>query len=224
MCCGCLGVECLLFILCLVSQNQPGQRRRGIILSVLGRQRLRQAIHQFEAVENQEQPYAAKDLSQRVGISEATMSRIWAGKSGVDRRSLQTLFSTFGLTLTNADYQLPDEVKRGEEAKRLKEAEARLVEQEKRLHQEHRASRLQRWLLGSVSLALIISTGLGLFAYAQKRQSALGEVEALALSSEALFASNKSFDALLQSIRAKERLQSLPNTDAMLRGQVDAAL
>lgn len=117
-----------------------------------------------------------------------------------------------------------DELKRDEEAKRLKEVEARLVEQEKRLHQEQRAIRLQRWLLGSVSLALVISTGLGLFAAAQKRQSALGEVEALALSSEALFASNKGFDALLQAIRAKEHLQSLYGVNATLRDQVDAAL
>lgn len=117
-----------------------------------------------------------------------------------------------------------DEVKRVEEAKRLKEVEARLAEQDKRLQQEHRAIRLQRWLLGSVSLALVIVTTLGLFALAQKRQSDLGEVEALALSSEALFASHKGFDALLQAIRAQERLQSLPGTNATLRDQVDAVL
>lgn len=94
--------------LCLVSQKQSGKRQRGIVLSVHGRQRLRKAIRQVETAENQGQRYTAKELSQRVDISEATMSRIWSGKSGIDRRSLQDLFNALGLTLTDADYESPN--------------------------------------------------------------------------------------------------------------------
>lgn len=94
-----------------MSQKQSGQRQRGIILSGSGRQRLHEAIRQVAAVKNQGRPYTSKELSQQVGLSEATLSRMWAGKFGVDRRSLQILFNALGLTLTDADYHLPSEGK-----------------------------------------------------------------------------------------------------------------
>lgn len=117
-----------------------------------------------------------------------------------------------------------DDLKRDEEAKRLKEVEARLVEQEKRLQQEQRAGRLQRWLLGSVSIALFISSTLGLYAVAQKHQSALREVEAIANASEAQFASGNRLDALVTAIKAQTRLQELWRPSTRLTHQVNREL
>jgi len=117
-----------------------------------------------------------------------------------------------------------DDVKRAEEAKRLKEVEARLVEQDKRLQQEQRAGRLQRWLLGSVSVALLISTSLGLFAWSQKRQLAIREVQAITNASEAQFASGNRLDALVTAIEAQTRLSRLKQRPADLMQQVDRDL
>ncbi|ANV88575.1 AAA-like domain-containing protein [Picosynechococcus sp. PCC 7117] len=95
-----------------------------------------------------------------------------------------------------------DEVKRKEEAKRLREVEARLVEQEKR-------QRLQRWLLGSVSAAFLISSTLAVFAWHQKHQFALQEIAAIANQSEAQFASGNRLDALVTALQAENRIQKL---------------
>ena len=93
-----------------------------------------------------------------------------------------------------------DALKREEEVKRLQEVE-------KRLHQEQRANHLQKWLLRTVSTALIIATGLGLYALAQNRQATLQGIEAIANTSEAQFASGNRLDALVTAIDAYNRLQ-----------------
>ncbi len=203
--------------------NQQGNDFSGLPLEALmGQQRIT-VVHPDDRAASQaawEQAHATGEPYEvQLRMRDAEGHYRWFLNRAVPIRDAQgQVVKWFG---TSTDL---DEVKRAEEAERLKEVEARLVEQEKRLYQEQRARRLQRWLLGSVSLALVISTALGLFAFAQKRQAALGEIEALALSSEALFASHKGFDALLQAIRAKERLQSFAGANATLRDQVDAAL
>ncbi|HIK45194.1 MAG TPA: AAA-like domain-containing protein [Leptolyngbyaceae cyanobacterium M65_K2018_010] len=95
-----------------------------------------------------------------------------------------------------------DQVKQAEEAKRLKEVEQRLV-------QEQRAGRLQRWLLGTVSVGLVIASGLGLYAFAQRHQATLREIEAIARLSEAQFVSGNRLDALWTALQAKTRLDHL---------------
>jgi hypothetical protein len=49
-------------------------------------------------------------------------------------------------------------------------------------------------------------------------------VRVIVLSSEVLYASNKAFDTLLQTIKGKQRLQHLKSIDANLQIQVDSAL
>ncbi|ANV91731.1 AAA-like domain-containing protein [Picosynechococcus sp. PCC 8807] len=110
-----------------------------------------------------------------------------------------------------------DEVKRKEEAKRLREVEARLVEQEKR-------QRLQRWLLGSVSAAFLISSTLAVFAWHQKHQFALQEIAAIANQSEAQFASENRLDALVTALQAQSRLETLWRPPSQLINQVEQNL
>lgn len=85
-----------------------------------------------------------------------------------------------------------DEVKRSEEAKRLKER-----------------FRLQRWLLGAVSAGFAIATSLGLYAFAQRHQATLREIEAIASLSDAQFASGNRLDALVTALQAQTRLDQL---------------
>jgi len=85
-----------------------------------------------------------------------------------------------------------DDVKRSEAAKRLKER-----------------FRLQRWLLGAVSAGFAIATSLGLYAFAQRHQATLREIEAIASLSEAQFASGNRLDALVTAIQAQTRLDQL---------------
>lgn len=89
--------------------NSPNKaqskRKRGIVLSGNGWQRLNQAIHRVEGEENEGRRFSVEELSDRTKISSSTLSRLWAAKSGVDRRTLLLLFSAFQLELQESDVQ-----------------------------------------------------------------------------------------------------------------------
>ncbi len=110
------------------------------------------------------------------------------------------------------------------EADRLQAVEATLYLEQQRSREQRRNLRRQRGLLGVVTAVLCVAIGLGIVAYQQYQQTAVSEVKALALSSEALFASHKGFDAVLQAIKAKERLHQLTTANPDLEAKVDAAL
>ena len=116
------------------------------------------------------------------------------------------------------------EAQRTLEAKQFKEVEARLELERQRSLEQRRHLRRQRVLLGIVSVMMIVAIALGFVAYSQYQQTAISEVRAIALSSEALYASNKWFDALLQAIKGKQRLQHLSGVDTNLKTKVDSAL
>lgn len=116
------------------------------------------------------------------------------------------------------------EVQRALEAERLKEVEARLTLEHQRGIEQWRSLKRQRLLLGIVTAVMVVAIGLGLQTHHQYRRTAQSELRAIVLSSEALFASHKTFDALLQAIKAKERLNNLDGVDPTLQAQVDAAL
>ncbi len=137
-----------------------------------------------------------------------------------------------GKSLSNLDYQFlaasqeldRREVQQALEAERTKEVEARLAEKQKRLDQEKKTARLQRFFLAVVSVALVISTGLGVMAFLGYRKAALNEIQAIATSSDALFALHKNLDALIGAIQAKKQLQKLGGADAATERMVDKVL
>ncbi|MEG4519926.1 MULTISPECIES: WD40 domain-containing protein [unclassified Microcoleus] len=137
-----------------------------------------------------------------------------------------------GKSLSDLDYQFlgaSEELDRrqmqiGLEAERAKEIQARLTEEQKRLAVEKKSSRLQRFLLFVVTIALIIACALGLAVYFQYRQTAVSEIKAIAKSSEALFASNQKLDAFIEAIRGKRQLQKLGAVDPELERSVKEAL
>ncbi len=137
-----------------------------------------------------------------------------------------------GKSLSDLDYQFLAasqeldrlEVQKTSEAERLKEVEARLQLEHKHSLAQRRHLKRQRVMLAIVSTMMIVAIALGFLAYRQYQKTALSEVRAIALSSEALFASDKKFDALLQAIKAKQHLQHLSNIDETLRAQVDKIL
>lgn len=87
--------------------DHPAQarRKRGVILTAGGIQRLKQAIERVEAYEHGGQRYTLEELSSLVGVSPSTMSRLWSSQSGIDQRSLRLIFSAFALELMATDFQ-----------------------------------------------------------------------------------------------------------------------
>lgn len=110
-----------------------------------------------------------------------------------------------------------DTLKREEELKRLQEVE-------KRLQQEQRARRLQKGLLATVSIAFLIASTLGIYAWTQNRQAALREIEAIVNTSEAQFASGNRLDALVSALIAQSRLKQLQSVPIALTTEVEHEL
>lgn len=137
-----------------------------------------------------------------------------------------------GKSLSDLDYQFlaaSQELDRQEaekflEAARLEEVEARLKLERQRSLEQRRNLKRQQIMLAIVSVVMVIAIGLGCFSYTQYQQTAISEIRAIVLSSQALYASNKSFDALLQAIKGKQRLQNLKIVDPNLQTEVDSAL
>jgi len=105
----------------------------------------------------------------------------------------------------------------------ITEAE-RSHELQARLKQEQKTAKLQRYFLGVVGMALMLTTGLGLFAFQEYRKASMREIQAVARASEALFASEHRLEALVEAIRARRKLVSLGGSDAQLAAQVESSL
>ena len=109
------------------------------------------------------------------------------------------------------------------EAIRLKEVQTRLAI-------EKYNSKLQEFLIATLSIALVLTAGLGLFArrqyikakeseakmFASQHQSLINAIETIAASSEALFLSEQRFEALILAVKAKAELNKLTSGDRQI--------
>ncbi|GAB4155778.1 MAG: hypothetical protein Fur0046_35710 [Cyanobacteria bacterium J069] len=80
------------------------KRRRGVVLTHAGLQRLQAAIATAEMVENNGNRFTLEELGDRIRVSTKTLSRLWSLSSGLDRRTIHLCFSAFGLDLQPSDY------------------------------------------------------------------------------------------------------------------------
>ena len=88
---------------------QPAQKRkrRGVILSTYGWQRLQDAQEQLAISKNGGYAYTLEELSNLTGLSVRSISRLQSCKIAVDRQTLEEFFRAFDLTLTEQDYLQP---------------------------------------------------------------------------------------------------------------------
>lgn len=84
------------------------RRRRGVLLSSEGWQRLQMAEEQSARQYNGGYPYTLEQLSELTGLSTKTLTRVRRHKSLVDRTTLEDYFSAFDLRFTPNDYVRSD--------------------------------------------------------------------------------------------------------------------
>ncbi len=84
--------------------RQPVKRKRGIILSAKGWQRLQAAEQRSTYQHNFGKSYTLQELSDRTGLSPNTLARVRSRKIPVDQQTLETYFRSFDLTLSSDDY------------------------------------------------------------------------------------------------------------------------
>jgi hypothetical protein len=83
------------------------RRRRGVILSSQGRQKLQRAKAEVEYQEKRGNRLTLEELSGRTKISIDTLTKVFAGDNNVDKKTLSSCFLAFGLTLDPQDYYQP---------------------------------------------------------------------------------------------------------------------
>ncbi len=91
-------------------QLSSQKRRRGVILSAQGWQRLQAAQYLSAARDNGGNAYTLEQLSDRTGLSTKTLTKVRQRQKPVDQPTLTAYFQTFSLTLDKDDYisQDPD--------------------------------------------------------------------------------------------------------------------
>lgn len=94
------------------TMNSTDRRRRGVVLSSQGWQRLRAAEQLLAVQHNGGNPYTLDQLCAVTGLSANTLVKARRRQKPVDLTTLDTYFAAFDLTLTADDYLLPDDTQR----------------------------------------------------------------------------------------------------------------
>ena len=85
-------------------KSQPAKRKRGILLSKKGWQRLQSAELRYVNQYNDGKLLTLQDLSDRTGLSANTLARVRGRKIVVDQQTLECYFKSFDLALGADDY------------------------------------------------------------------------------------------------------------------------
>lgn len=93
----------------MAPNNPPKRRRRrGVILTEKGLQKLESAKADAEFTENSGHRYTLEALSERTGLAVDTLMKVFACESGVDKQTLKYCFRAFSLPLEADDFFRPD--------------------------------------------------------------------------------------------------------------------
>jgi hypothetical protein len=85
-------------------KSKPSQRKRGVILSSQGWQKLQAAIAKSEHRDNSGEKYTVQQLGYQAGLDPATISKVLDREKSVDRRTIERFFRVFDLDLDDQDY------------------------------------------------------------------------------------------------------------------------
>jgi WD40 repeat protein len=88
------------------------RRKRGVIITAEGWEKLQEAKLELEFRENKGDRYTIEDLSEYAGLNPGTVGKILAREEGVDKRTLELFFKVFNLELDKSYYSNSDPSKR----------------------------------------------------------------------------------------------------------------
>jgi WD40 repeat protein len=101
------------------------------------------------------------------------------------------------------------EIQQKLETEKAKVIQVQLIEEQKRLSEARKNSKLQKIFLSLLSFAFVVSSLLGLMIFYQYRQARIAEIKALTLSAQGLFNSHRQLEAMVVAIEAKYKLNNL---------------
>jgi hypothetical protein len=92
----------------MTEKLQKQRRRRGVILTPRGREKLLIAKQDAEYRDNRGNRFTLEVLSEKTLLGVDTLMKVFAGESGVDKQTLKQCFQAFNLTLETSDFQRPN--------------------------------------------------------------------------------------------------------------------
>jgi WD40 repeat protein len=108
---------------------------------------------------------------------------------------------------------------------------AELAQRDAEIRRQKKARKAIATALVGAVISLIVAIGLGLFSFsqyqtaeAQHQKATVSEIRALTTSSNASYSSNQGLDALIEALKAGNRLDSAPWADEATRNQVRLSL
>ncbi|MEA5508135.1 AAA-like domain-containing protein [Crocosphaera sp. UHCC 0190] len=90
------------------SKSSKSRRRRGVILTQQGLEKLQKAKSDAEYLDNHGNRYTLEVLSAKTELAVDTLMKVFACESGVDKQTLKTCFKAFNLSLTAQDFYRPE--------------------------------------------------------------------------------------------------------------------
>ncbi|MDJ0507876.1 MAG: AAA-like domain-containing protein [Crocosphaera sp.] len=92
-----------------MTQAKPKKqrRKRGVILTENGLEKLQNAKNEAEFADNHGNRYTLEALSDRTGLGVDTLMKVFACECGVDKQTLKCCFKAFNLTLCEPDFYHP---------------------------------------------------------------------------------------------------------------------
>lgn len=84
-------------------------RRRGVVLTGTGQQKLQAARREAEITDNYGDRYTLEEISAKTNISLSTVTKVLEAQTPVDRQTLDCFFTAFNITLERTDYRQPSE-------------------------------------------------------------------------------------------------------------------
>jgi WD40 repeat protein len=142
--------------------KKKSERSRGIILTREGWQKFQNSKLEWELLDNKGYRFTLEDLSDRAGLTTATLRKILTRDKGVDKRSIVTLFTALNLELEPNDYIPPKLLKKpGNNKSTLKRVEwGEAVDVSTFYGRKAELATLDKWLLED-NCRLITIVGIG---------------------------------------------------------------
>jgi len=150
-----------------------------------------------------------QDNSRLLRGNALQQAQIWANNHNISQSEYQFLNASVA--------QEQAEIRRDLELARLQAVEVRLT-------QENKVAKLQRFLLGTVSTALLAMIALSTAVYWNYRQAKVQEIDAHLASAKSQFNSDRYFESLINAIVAKQESKTILYADSSLDERANLAL
>ena len=167
------------------------------------RNRIYQQIFNLDWIERQQAKLNPFDRQAELWLESGKKdkSRLLRGKALQEAQAWASIHS-----ISQSEYQFLTASQEQEQFAIRQNLElARLKAIETRLFQEQKLAKTQRFLLGTIGTALIVTSFMGLVVWDRFNQAKISEVKALSSFSQSLFVSGHRFKSLLKAIEAAQK-------------------